>query len=147
MSTGADPRARSTRVLARECSEDLPFSSSFFSVIPSSLPWFPHIVYYYSIITSICLSSHRVDQNQEQKTVKAKTKKEGGVVVVGGGGIFTPTQTHLLPPLSSSQSPSSEQIKMLQSHFSLSVQEIIIQHDFWTASCTIRNSAALGRKM
>ena len=36
---------------------------------------------------------------------------------------------------------------MLQSHFSLSVRDIIIQHDFWTASCTIRNSAALGKKM
>lgn len=35
---------------------------------------------------------------------------------------------------------------MLQSHFSCSVWDIIIQHDFWTASCTIRNSAALGKK-
>lgn len=36
---------------------------------------------------------------------------------------------------------------MLQSHFSLSARDIIIQYDFWTASCTIRNSAALGKKM
>lgn len=116
-----------------------PPSSS--SVIPSSLPWFPHLVYYYSIIASICLSSHRVDRDQEQKTVRARMQKEGRIF------FFTPIQTHPLPALSSSHSPSSEQIKMLRSHFSLSVQEIIIQTDFWTASCTIRNSAALGRKM
>lgn len=64
----------------------------------------------------------------------------------GRGEFFSPTQTHLPPPLSS-QSPSSDQIKMLQSHFSLSVQDIIIQHDFWTASRTIRGSATLGKKM
>lgn len=116
-------------------------SPSSSSVIPSSLPWFPHLVYYYSIIASICLSSHRVDWDQEQKTVRARMKKEGRIF------FFTPIQTHPLPALSSSHSPSSEQIKMLRSHFSLSVQEIIIQTDFWTASCTIRNSAALGRKM
>ena len=52
---------------------------------------------------------------------------------------FSPIQTNLLPPLAPSQSPSSDLIKMLQSHFSRSVQDIIIQHDFWTASCTIRN--------
>lgn len=141
MSTGADPWARSTRVLARERSEDIPFSSSF-SVISPSLPWFPPMVYYYSIITSICLSSHRVDRDQEQKTVRARKKKRARGIFLSSTNTSPPT-----PLLFSSQSPSSDQIKMLQSHFSLSVRDIIIQHDFWTASCAIRNSTALGKKM
>lgn len=41
------------------------------------------------------------------------------------GGIYSPTQTHLLPLLSS-QSLSSEQTKTMQRHFSLSVLDIII---------------------
>lgn len=71
---------------------------------------------------------------------------ESEKVKEGRREFFSPIQTHLLLPLSS-QSPSSDQIIMLHSHFSLSVWDIIIQHDFWTASCTIRDSAALGKKM
>lgn len=111
------------------------FSSS--SVIPPSLSWFPPMVYYYGIIASICLSSHRVDRNQEQKTVRVRKKKR-----TGGISLSNTNTSSLLPPHPSLQNLSSDLIKMLQSHFPLSVQNLIIQHDSWTASCTIRNSTA-----
>lgn len=141
MNTGADSSAWSTHVLAWERSEDLLFSSSF-SVIPPSPSWFPPMVYYYSIIASICLSSHRVDRDQEQKAVRVRRKEKED------RRDFSLQYKHISSlPSPPSQSPSSDLIKMLQSHFSLSVQNIIIQHDFWTASCTIRNSTAPGKKM
>lgn len=142
MSTGADSRARSTRVLARECSEDLPFSSLLL------LLCHPFIS---SMVSSLGLL---LQYNRFHLPVKPPGRPRSGTKDSerenekrGQDFFFTPIQTHPLPALSSSHSPSSEQIKMLRSHFSLSVQEIIIQTDFWTASCTIRNSAALGRKM
>lgn len=45
------------------------------------------------------------------------------------------------------QSPSSDLIKMLRSHFTLSVQGFIIRSDFWTASCAIRNVTAPGENV
>lgn len=62
-------------------------------------------------------------------------------------GFLSPTQTHLLPPPPPSQNSSSDLIKMLRSHFTLSVQGFIIRSDFWTASCAIRNPTAPGENV
>lgn len=89
-----------------------------FSSLCLSLPWFPPMVYYYAIIASMCLSSHRVDQNQEQKTTRARKRKEKKE------WFFSPVQTIFFPPVPFIL--NSDQIKMPQGHFSLSVQDIII---------------------
>lgn len=71
------------------------FSSSS-TVSPPSLSWFPPMVYYYGIIASICLSSHRVDRNQEQKTVRVRKKKRAG-----GISLSNPNTSPPSPPLPS----------------------------------------------
>lgn len=134
MSTGADPRARSTRVLARDPSEDFPFSIS----VISSLPWFSShglLLQYNSFHLPVKPPSSRTkDRKTERRSFLSNTNTCGE----GGGG----TRGVLLRS-KSLFGPNQN----AASHFTFSLRDIIIQHDFWTASCTIRNSAALGKKM